>query len=285
MRGAGCQACRAESRLGFALHLSEKAATSTRKNTVAPGANERAGLRWKSMLASKQVEFNINGMFAETIGESADIVGRKVFVLRSRDVQDRRDDRLVLVFLPILGNAPADPDHASGFLRMRADKTIVQSHRLRESHQHRAARIHSKALAKMRRDRPDHLVMQLDIQIGVAPRAPVVGHLFTGGSSRRRRAPGRGRTSQCIGLVGGAQARDNTVLAYRRNAKPKHYLGIRAVAMQCQNQQRPVTNCRRHVQVIGDIQIYANSFQTPIIKRPEVPIKDLGDIFDEFALQ
>src|SRR5271155_5161817 len=52
------------------------------------------------------------------IRKLADVIGRKIFILRSRDVQNGRGHRLVLVFRPILGDAAADREDAARFLRV-----------------------------------------------------------------------------------------------------------------------------------------------------------------------
>src|SRR5271165_5523925 len=108
---------------------------SPTKDSLHPVAGDWACFRRESVSSRQHVKFNIRCMMAEAIGKTASHFGRKVFVFRSGNVQNGTRDRLVLVLFPIPGNAAADAEHAAGFPRVGPNESIIQSHRLGESHE------------------------------------------------------------------------------------------------------------------------------------------------------
>src|SRR5580658_10182261 len=63
---------------------------SVGEHAVAPGADDGGGLRRKSMFAGQQVEFDVCGMRSKAIRKPADVIGRKILIFRSRNVEDGR---------------------------------------------------------------------------------------------------------------------------------------------------------------------------------------------------
>ena len=123
------------------------------------------------------MELDIGRVPTQPVRKSARDVGGKELVLRAGDVQDRGADRMILVLLPVLGNAAADADDASRFARMGSDQTIVQPHRLRKAHQQGSMRRDRKAGAKLFGNGLHYLMVKANIQFRVAARAPVVSDL------------------------------------------------------------------------------------------------------------